>query len=93
MFQILENVLNAFSDYTEVILMAKSGRVFNMLVPGQVDVDSLNIAVIQTDSTKLLSVLYAVGGWGLRAFLNWWPPSTMWAGPLIFLWPPPGMSE
>ena len=26
------------------------------------------------------------------AFLKWLPPSTMWAGPLIFLWPP-GMSE
>ena len=34
-----------------------------------------------------------VGGWGLGAFLKWWPPSTMWAGPLIFLWPPPGVSE
>ena len=33
------------------------------------------------------------GGWGLGAFLRWWPPSTLWAGPLIFLWPPPGMSE
>ena len=32
-------------------------------------------------------------GWGLGAFLMWWPPSAMWAGPLIFLWPPPGMSE
>ena len=32
-------------------------------------------------------------GWGLGAFLSWWPPSTMWAGPLIFLWPPPGVSE
>ena len=27
------------------------------------------------------------GGWG--AFLRWWPPSTMWAGPFIFLWPTP----
>ena len=26
-------------------------------------------------------------------FLRWWPPSTMWVGPLIILWPPPGMSE
>ena len=24
------------------------------------------------------------GGWGL--FLRWWSPSTMWAGPLIFLY-------
>ena len=31
------------------------------------------------------------GGWGLRAFLRWWPPSTMWVGPLIYLWPPPGI--
>ena len=23
-------------------------------------------------------------GWGLGAFLRWWPPSTMWAGPLIY---------
>ena len=23
-------------------------------------------------------------GWGLRAFLRWWPPSALWAGPLIF---------
>ena len=23
-------------------------------------------------------------GWGLGAFLRWWPPSTMWAGPLSF---------
>ena len=30
---------------------------------------------------------------GLGAFLGWWPPSTMWAGPLIFLWPPLEMSE
>ena len=29
-------------------------------------------------------------GWGLEAFLRWWPPSTMWVYPLIFLWPPPG---
>ena len=32
-------------------------------------------------------------GWGLGGFLRWWPPSTMWAGPLIYLWPPPGKSE
>ena len=32
-------------------------------------------------------------GWGLEAFLRWWPPSTMWAGPLIFLWPSMGMAE
>ena len=29
-------------------------------------------------------------GWGLGAFLRWWPPSTMWAGSLIYLWPPRG---
>ena len=29
-------------------------------------------------------------GWGSGAFLRWWPPSAMWAGPLIYLWPPPG---
>ena len=23
-------------------------------------------------------------GWGLGAFLRWWPPSTMWSGPLIY---------
>ena len=32
-------------------------------------------------------------GWGLGAFLRWWPPSAMWVGPLIYLWPPPGMTE
>ena len=32
-------------------------------------------------------------GWGLGAFLRWWPPSTMWFSPLIYLWPPPGMSN
>ena len=25
-----------------------------------------------------------VSGWGLGAFLRWWPPSTMWAGHLIY---------
>ena len=30
---------------------------------------------------------------GVRAFLRWWPPSTIWAGPLIILGPPSGMSE
>ena len=25
-----------------------------------------------------------VSGWGLGTFLRWWPPSTMWAGPLIY---------
>ena len=30
---------------------------------------------------------------GLGAFIRWWPPSIMWAGLLIYLWPPPGMSE
>ena len=34
-----------------------------------------------------------ISGWGLGAFLRWWPPSSMWADPLIYLWPPPGMSE
>ena len=29
-------------------------------------------------------------GWELEAFLRWWPPSTVWVGPLVFLWPPPG---
>ena len=24
------------------------------------------------------------GGWGLGAFLRWWPPSTLWAGLLIY---------
>ena len=24
--------------------------------------------------------------WGLWAFLMWWPPSTMWADPLTFVW-------
>ena len=28
-----------------------------------------------------------VRGWGLGAFLRWWPPSTMWAGSSIYLWP------
>ena len=32
-------------------------------------------------------------GWGLGDFLRWWPPSTRWAGPSIYLWPPPRMSE
>ena len=32
-------------------------------------------------------------GWGLGDFLRWWPPSIMWTGSLIYLWPPPGMSE
>ena len=32
-------------------------------------------------------------GWGLGDFIRWWPPSTMWAGPLIYFWPPPGMSS
>ena len=27
---------------------------------------------------------YIMSGWGLGAFLRWWPPSTMWAGPLIY---------
>ena len=27
-------------------------------------------------------------GWELEAFLRWWPPSTMWAGPWVFSWPP-----
>ena len=26
----------------------------------------------------------------LLLFLRWWPPSAMWTGPVIFLWPPPG---
>ena len=29
----------------------------------------------------------------LGAFVRWRPPSAMWVGPLIFLWPPLGMSE
>ena len=29
-------------------------------------------------------------GWGLGAFLRWWSLSTMWVGPLIYVWPPPG---
>ena len=33
-----------------------------------------------------------VGG-GFGAFLRWWPPSMMWAGPLIYLWPTLGMFE
>ena len=28
--------------------------------------------------------------WGLGDFLIWWPPSTMWADPLIYLWPSTG---
>ena len=33
----------------------------------------------------ILNVIYnSVGGWGLGAFLKWWPPSTIWADPLIF---------
>ena len=32
-------------------------------------------------------------GLGLETFPRWWPPSTMWACPLIFSWPPPGMAE
>ena len=31
--------------------------------------------------------------WGLGDFPRWWPPSTMWVDALIYLWPPPGMSE
>ena len=27
---------------------------------------------------------------GVEGFLRWWPPSTIWAGPVIFLWLPPG---
>ena len=29
-------------------------------------------------------ILLSKGGWGLGAFLRWWPPSTMWAGTLIY---------
>ena len=25
-----------------------------------------------------------MSGWGVGAFLRWWPPSAMWMGPLIF---------
>ena len=31
-------------------------------------------------------------GWGLGAFLRWWPPSAMWAGLLIYWLPPPVMA-
>ena len=34
-------------------------------------------------SLKLTQIL--IYFWWLGAFLSWWPPSTMWAGPLIFL--------
>ena len=44
-------------------------------------------------SAKWWTCCVAHGGWRLGAFLRWWPPSAMWAGPLIFLWLPPGMSE
>ena len=27
--------------------------------------------------------LWPMRGWGLADFLRWWPPSTMWVGPLI----------
>ena len=27
-------------------------------------------------------------GLGLGAFVRWWPTSAMWAGPLIYFWPP-----
>ena len=27
-------------------------------------------------------LLLVTGGWGLGAFLRWWPPSVLWAGPL-----------
>ena len=35
-------------------------------------------------------ISFQLSGWVLGAFLGWWPPSAMWVGPLIFLWPPPG---
>ena len=40
---------------------------------------------------NIFSCNQAVGGG--RGVSRWWPPSAMWAGPLIYLWPPPGMSE
>ena len=35
-------------------------------------------------------ILTTESGWGLGAFLSWWLPSTVWEGPLIYLWPPLG---
>ena len=34
--------------------------------------------------TYCLILLHDPSGWGLGAFLRWWPPSAMWAGPLIY---------
>ena len=37
-----------------------------------------------------VNISYLPRGCRLGTFLRWWPHSTMWAGPLIYLWPPPG---
>ena len=44
---------------------------------------SINRHGIDPQSRNIYSIR---SGWKLDTFLRWWPPSTMWAGPLIFLW-------
>ena len=49
--------------------------------------------VFQSNAVTLIVYSTVICGCGVEAFLRWWPPSAMWADPLIYLWPPPGMSE
>ena len=42
--------------------------------------------ISQSYRYSMLIRSHAICGWGLGAFLRWWPPSAMWADPLIFLW-------
>ena len=43
---------------------------------------TLDVHIFSTDPSIVL--LPDMCGWGSGAFLRWWPPSAMWAGPLIF---------
>ena len=35
-----------------------------------------------THIPRISLLLYLLCGWGWGAFIRWWPPSTMWVGPL-----------
>ena len=43
-------------------------------------INSMRGCVACNDPLTLTYIFKVICGWGLGAFLKWWPPSTMWAG-------------
>ena len=81
-FEVMSCMLSTF-HVSSWIVANKSESSFSFL-NSSLGYATRKLLSLSLDLLKILLCQVAFLGWGLGAFLRWWPPSAMWAGPLIF---------